>query len=225
MGSRQNSYLDSKGMDWGLAGSYDIDTVPLNTVPSSGNTCRKRGIDAITTEHKDAASTHMKRRIEEENGEESTVQEQKQRTLLDQLVEQDQVDFTKSVRRQLDQAEIFKRASEVLRQLATERAEHGKEVAMELLGLAASEAIKAERILEQCEWDQWEAVGRVVRAHLPPADSVSTKVFHRQLAPMLLKPKDDWSPQIVKNALTQASALVLPKLVSLLTTLYYRLAH
>lgn len=96
---------------------------------------------------------------------------------------------------------------------------------MELLGLAASEAIKAERILDQCEWDHWEAVGRVIRAHLPPADSVSTKVLHRQLAPMLLKPRADWSVQIVKNALKQASMLVLPKLASLLTTLYYRLAE
>lgn len=42
---------------------------------------------------------------------------------------------------------------------------------------------------------------------------------------MLLKPRADWSIQIVKNAMTQASMLVLPKLVSLLTTLYYRLAE
>lgn len=108
----------------------------------------------------------MKRRIEEE--EESAVQEQKQRTLLDQLVEKDRVEFNQTVRKQLDRAEVFQRASEVLRELATSRAEDGREVAMELLGLAASEAIKAERILEQCEWDQWEAVGRVIRAHLPP---------------------------------------------------------
>lgn len=217
-------------MDWGLAGSSVIDTVPLNTVPSDGNTCLKRGTVPChprTIEHKDAASTHMKRRIEEEeNGEESTavVQEQKQRTLLDQLVEKDRVEFNQTVRKQLDKADVFQRASEVLRQLATDRAEEGREVAMELLGLAASEAIKAERILEQCEWDQWEAVGRVIRAHLPPSETPN-KILHRQLAPMLLKPRADWSPQIVKNAMTQASMLVLPKLVSLLTTLYYRLAE
>lgn len=164
----------------------------------------------------------MKRRIEEE--EEGVVVQEQKRTLLDQLVEQDRVEFTKSVRRQLDQAEVFQRASEVLRQLATERADHSKEVAMELLGLAASEAIKAESILERCEWDQWEAVGRVIRAHLPPSETPN-KAFHRQLALMLLKPKSDWSAQIVKNALKQASMLVLPKLASLLTTLYYRLAE
>lgn len=162
----------------------------------------------------------MKRRIEEE--EESSV-EQKQRTLLDQLVDQDRAEFTKSVRKQLDQAEVYQRASELLRQLASDRAEQGKEVAMELLGLASSESIKAERILDQCEWDQWEAVGRVIRAHLPPSE-LANKVLHRQLAPMLLKPRADWSRQIVKNALTQASMLILPKLVSLLTTLYYRLS-
>jgi hypothetical protein len=161
----------------------------------------------------------MKRRMEED----SSVEQKQQRTLLDQLVAQDHVEFVKSVRKQLDQAEVFQRASEVLRQLATEKAEHGKEVAMELLGLAASESIKAERILEQCEWDEWEAVGRVIRAHLPPPDMAS-KTLHRQLAPMLLKPKSDWSRQIVKNALNQAALLVLPKLVSLLTTLLYRLS-
>lgn len=166
----------------------------------------------------------MKRRIEEENGEESAVQEQKQRTLLDQLVEKDRIEFNQTVRKQLDRAEVFQRASEVLRELATSRAEDGREVAMELLGLAASEAIKAERILEQCEWDQWEAVGRVIRAHLPPSETPN-KILHRQLAPMLLKPRADWSIQIVKNAMAQASMLVLPKLVSLLTTLYYRLAE
>ena len=185
----------------------------------------------------------MKRRIEEgETGQSDREEQKQQRTLLDQLVEQDRAEFVKSVRKQLDQAEVFQvrpghetrlvlawskdqafqRASEVLRQLATERAEHGKEVAMELLGLAASEAIKAESILEKCEWDQWEAVGRVIRAHLPSSENPN-KVLHRQLALMLLKPRNDWSPQIVKNAMTQASMLVLPKLVSLLTTLYYRL--
>lgn len=162
----------------------------------------------------------MKRRMEEESPEE----QKQQRALLDQLVAQDRVEFVKSVRKQLDQAEVFQRASEVLRQLATEKAEHGKEVAMELLGLAASESIKAERILEQCEWDEWEAVGRVIRAHLPSSSTVANKVLQRQLAPMLLKPKDDWSRQLVKNAIAQASMLVLPKLVSLLTTLYYRLS-
>jgi hypothetical protein len=162
----------------------------------------------------------MKRRMEEDS---SVEQKQQQRSLLDQLVAQDHVEFVKSVRKQLDQAEVFQRASEVLRQLATERAEHGREVAMELLGLASSESIKAERILDQCEWDEWEAVGRVIRAHLPPPD-VANKTLHRQLAPMLLKPKSDWSRQIVKNALNQAALLVLPKLVSLLTTLLYRLS-
>ncbi len=222
-GFTQNSYFGSQGIDRGPAGSSEIDTTPLNALPSRGNTCRKRGTGsarARTIKHEKAASISMKRRIEEE--EETMAQEQKQRTLLDQLVEQDRAEFNKSVRKQLDQAEVFQRASEVLRRLATERAEHGKEVAMELLGLAASEAIKAESILEKCEWDQWEAVGRVIRAHLPPSNN---KVLHRQLALMLLKPRADWSPQIVKNAMTQASMLVLPKLMSLLTTLYYRLAE
>ena len=162
----------------------------------------------------------MKRRIEEE---ESSSIEQKQRTLLDQLVDRDRAEHNKMVRKQLDQAEVYQRASELLRQLATDRAEQGKEVAMELLGLASSESIKAERILDQCEWDQWEAVGRVIRAHLPPPE-LANKVLHRQLAPMLLKPHSEWSRQIVKNALTQASMLVLSKLVSLLTTLLYRLS-
>lgn len=45
----------------------------------------------------------MKRRIEEEQ---EPINEQK-RTLLDQLVEQDRAEFTKSVRKQLDQAEVF----------------------------------------------------------------------------------------------------------------------